>query len=72
MLQDFFKKHPGQMDQALWNSFITAAGRASQMDRAVDTLEQMEVTLACPVHIDTSEIQDDAVQGLQGFKRQAC
>jgi pentatricopeptide repeat protein len=49
VLSDFRKKHSGQMDQALWNAFITAAGRASQMGRAVETLEEMQV-IPTPLH----------------------
>lgn len=41
-------RHYGQMDQALWNAFLTAAGRASQLGRALQALKQMQVSSLGP------------------------
>lgn len=45
VLQDFVSRHYGQMDEALWNAFLTAAGRASQLDRALHALKQMQAII---------------------------
>lgn len=43
ILRNFVAKNRGKMDQGIWNAFITAAGRASQLQRAVQALGEMQV-----------------------------
>ncbi len=35
-------------DRAVWNAFITAAGRAGQLQRAFQALEEMQARVASP------------------------
>ena len=35
------------MDPGIWNAFITAAGRANQLQRALQALKDMQVWLCC-------------------------
>lgn len=45
VLQEFVQKQRGRVDQGIWNAFITAAGRAAQLQRAVQALGDMQVRL---------------------------
>ena len=47
VLQDFMKRSRGAVDPGIWNAFITAAGRANQLQRALQALKDMQVWLSC-------------------------